>query len=1039
MSDSFKRLDALPDWARGVLQQAPASEPKSLLGRDAAVWPLLVDAATTATFLPRELQPSALSGAERRRAEQSVLELSELAGARWSLTRDWRRHVLSQCEPGELRSAIERSPASADDPLTEALRAYLRGTTQESLDALSIEQLEARRLAASWLRGISGLALPSMEELDRQIELRRLLSPFERMIGRKPGKPDRFFGRASEVERLRAYVQVIAADNLAQKVARGISNFTRLFRGRKPLTVWGTGGVGKTTLVAYFMLEHAHAARGRFPFAYLDFDRSTISARNRASLLAEIVRQVGAQFPALTATMDALRHDLAEVASMIELRPESDSVALLQPFAMRFRAAFDDAFESEPFLLVFDTFEVVQYAPDQVRALEELVRAFTTTDDSWGASSGDTPVWGRLRLIISGRRRVPEFLGATEELPLGPLDPAGSAQLLEALAADAGKSIDSRDARRLVEAVRRDSGDRSGAGVRPLRLRLVGELFREEEADGPSIVQSLLHELENPDAEQKKLGKLLIDGILVRRILGHVANDDVRALADPGLVVRRITRDVIRDVMTRGTDRGGEGDPPTIEKPWIVDDAEAKRIFEAFQREVSLVEQDGAALRHRQDVRAEMLPLIRKRRPNGFRRIHQLAYDHFRERAGRDAAAAEEAIYHGLWLGVPIEELDATFGGAARLRIDPEEFEGGSPANLYLRARNDEPLAAEDAGRLPVRVAVEWLGRRAHEWLGAKRLDECTLTIRAVSRRDYSALDERQDVAAPAARLLFRAGQWDDAARLLRRHVEREIPRSEAEQSLLRTWATIVAKSGVEAERLDWIVLAASEIHDSLVRTEVLAYAALAERSEPATLTSISRQMMNAALMVNRSVWRRNLRTLRLAIAARPQYGMEELLKTFADVCETLPRDRSVAELLSRFAGTEASLPEIDSIWRSVRGSMLGEALEDPDRRDALRRIAVTDHGDWFLPFGNALDRHMGGRGVRKGIISRIPEAWHPRIRQMFEHTDGLTLVQMLTTEGVLLAFAHLLAEEPAESGAYPDTAPRLAAALVRWHELTSA
>ena len=66
----------------------------------------------------------------------------------------------------------------------------------------------------------------------------------------------------------------------------------RTISGRAPFVIWGVGGVGKTTLISKFMLEHAEAAVGHYPFAYLDFDRNTISARRPSGLLMEMCLQV---------------------------------------------------------------------------------------------------------------------------------------------------------------------------------------------------------------------------------------------------------------------------------------------------------------------------------------------------------------------------------------------------------------------------------------------------------------------------------------------------------------------------------------------------------------------------------------------------------------------------------------------------------------------------------------------------------------------------------------------------------------------------
>ena len=187
----------------------------------------------------------------------------------------------------------------------------------------------------------------------------------------------------------------------------------------------------------------------------------------------------------------------------------------------------------------------------------------------------------------------------------------------------------------------------------------------------------------------------------MRRIIGHISDLRVRALADPGLVVRRITPEVIAKVMTRGTVKpddtpeSSESLDAEVKEPWIVTDAESKDIFEAFKREVSLVEIDGNALRHRPDVRQEMLPLIRARRPNRFKMLHHLAFDHFSSLVKAnpsERASAAEALYHGLWLGQELEELDRLWSRdpAFDPRIDAEEFpEAVEKTSSYRQNRTD--------------------------------------------------------------------------------------------------------------------------------------------------------------------------------------------------------------------------------------------------------------------------------------------------------------------------------------------------------------
>ena len=126
------------------------------------------------------------------------------------------------------------------------------------------------------------------------------------------------------------------------------------------------------------------------------------------------------------------------------------------------------------------------------------------------------------------------------------------------LANDAGKPIPENDAEQLLDTVVRAIGVGDAKGLSPLRLRLLGDIFKTaRQTDGRAIVAELNRELAGDVGKDATVARKFIDGILVRRILEHVADERVRALADPGLVVRRISQDVIRKVMAIGTPKPG--------------------------------------------------------------------------------------------------------------------------------------------------------------------------------------------------------------------------------------------------------------------------------------------------------------------------------------------------------------------------------------------------------------------------------------------------------------------------------------------------
>lgn len=1091
-------LEGVPEWARKIVERSArrTSAPPSVLDyRGQKAWPLLIGAATVASFLPRELVPHSLSGEERREAEHAVLRFAEPSyepeGTKWSLIGDARQAVLTAIEPSEVPAETPNH-----DPLTDALRECLRGKRKKGYQSSDLRALEATRLAVTWLGGASHLDLPELEDLDRQIELRRLLSPFEHMIGRQPATgtappAHRFFGRAKEMNSLRDYVGAAGVSSLAARAAAAVVS---VFKSRAPMTVWGTGGVGKTTLIAKFMLEHAEAAKMRFPFAYLDFDRSTISARNQLGLLAEMCQQVGAQFPELTAPMTALRGQLTPLILKFENSPD-EPTSLVHSYAQEFRQHVDQylvqsetLFEwARPFLLVFDTFEVVQYGPDQVIGLEHFVRSFSRPQDSG--------MWPRLRLIISGRKKIAEFIVKAEELQLGALDRDGSAEMLMAFATDAGKPVDKKNALRLVHAIATAVGDKRATGVRPLHLRLIGDVFKDErtsDASGAAIVDSLVEELSGKSALTKDglAGDTFVNGVLVRRILDHVKDRRVKALADPGLVVRRITAKVIAEVMTRGTWDPDKtiGDPGDVapSKLWEVDDEIAAEIFEAFKCEVSLVEPDDRdpknALRHRQDVRNDMLPLIRARRRQSFVRLHELAYKHFSEHAAQDPASKTEALYHALWLDLPFATLDRFWTDDAR--IDPEEFDEGSRASIYLKAKSKKgrgTLSAEEVAQLPADMGVEWLASRAEELLRKRRLEESLKSVRAAAGSDYARIDDKPELAAVTARLLYRSGLWHECALLLQRHLTFEMladlqwtrdasAEMNAYVSLIRTWATMAGRSGAPVEEIDTIFRLAVSLRGPFARMEACAHLELGLRQHEATeIVQTRREELRFTIRetaggIPARQWPDEGRTLRLAILAAELDDTGRLF-AYVDLTEKLPRDPEVVrhflsinekimrsdavKLLGDLRTSREIGDAIDRIWRKQKHDIMKGVSEGEIGADLLT-IMAYDQSDWTQALGNALTRSL------KTDVRPVTRAFHdvaelPDVKRALHRHDGTSLVQLAMDDGRFLDIVRRLSDLPEQQEPahdliapderdvpwrYPDTTPAIATALLRWHRV---
>ena len=295
------------------------------------------------------------------------------------------------------------------------------------------------------------------------------------------------------------------------------------FNQKKPLTVIGPGGVGKSTLIARFILEHArHSASDRFPWAYLDFDRPDVRADEPVTLLIEALRQLGVQYPEAQIACDNLAADLTVRRTRLEPRSgETVSRQHWDGFILDFAAFLRQGLNAgkRPLLFVLDTFEEVQtrsqtWALNVWRFLEQLQAAVPF-----------------LRTVLAGRAPVPE----------------GDPLVLEGLDEEAGtafSSITGSPTRRSPESW---CGRRVG---NPLTLRLAAHLAVRARQEGKA-----------PDAELEGTGwfqltDAQIQRYLYDRVLNDIKDPEVRAVAHPGLVLRELTPALILEVLAEPMQSG---------------------------------------------------------------------------------------------------------------------------------------------------------------------------------------------------------------------------------------------------------------------------------------------------------------------------------------------------------------------------------------------------------------------------------------------------------------------------------------------------
>jgi len=505
---------------------------------------------------------------------------------------------------GQLDAALAVNLAEQVGPVQDQLKRYLLGRAP-ALEAQTLEELEATRQAAAWIRdAVPGV--PSPEAVAARSAYLHLLAPFEALAGDAV-----FRGRKHELDELRAFVGVLPVSSLLGRLA------ARTFRWVQPtakpaLSIHGPGGVGKSALIARFMLEHVRLPDGgKIPFAYLDFDRAGLDVAAPYGLVTEMIRQLAAQFP-----LDKFEQMRALVEARGAGRSGGDTGQTSEAEAVLgdTLAIMGEVLGARPYVVVLDTFEEVQFRGE--------ARAFPL----WEMLDRLQQRWPVVRVIVAGRAPVETLhLGGhpPKAMGLGDLDTEAA---IAFLAAQGVK--DPVLAKRLV--------DRYG-GV-PLSLKLVASLAREPDEDTAELVAG------GRVRSLAGIGSEVVQGQLYERVLAHVHDERVRRLAHPGLVLRRITPDVILKVLDGPCELG------------IADLDAATDLFEALRRETSLMSVDDAdgALVHRSDLRRVMLRLLMASEPGRVLRIRQAAVAYYGAMGGRRGDA--EVAYHRLHLGEEVEE-----------------------------------------------------------------------------------------------------------------------------------------------------------------------------------------------------------------------------------------------------------------------------------------------------------------------------------------------------------------------------------------------
>jgi hypothetical protein len=462
----------------------------------------------------------------------------------------------------------------------------------------------------------------------------------------------------------------------------------------------------------------------------LDFDRAGLDVQDWQGLTLELSRQVAAQVDPVGAELLGQARESVVATASLDYGLKGDGRQQVHP---QLGSALGTAIgqQHRRVLVLIDTLEVLRS-----RGETQPARLFDWLDDLAGYG---VP----LTVITAGRG---DALGAVPErearsITLEGLDDASADQLLTRLGV-----------------ARKDLGRvRAVARGNPLALRLAAKIAQEGNAE------------DLDDVAGQDLGRdAFTAAYLYRFLLSRIDDEDLERLANPGLVVRVIDAEVIREVLAPAVGLEiGDGERAA---------ARAEELFESLSSQHWLVQPDPLVpgfVRHRPDMRAVLLPLLYENQPAQCARIDRSAAKWFAQRT--EAWAAVEATYHRLQL----------MRGKRAADRRPPAVDPGTLGQLDAQTREELPTVAKD-------LVLRTRGERTTSYRGVdtsqdddeigRPLDpEAAAELRSIVERGdwvegavvYDSVfakalyDARSPDADTARAFLWRSGRWTEAVRLL--------------------------------------------------------------------------------------------------------------------------------------------------------------------------------------------------------------------------------------------------------------------------------
>lgn len=576
----------------------------------------------------------------------------------WRLRPDPRSMILSELrQSDQLKLVAAKAQEYATDPFgTQLARAASGGSDWADLEEKGgLEELNALDSALSFLGETS-----KRSEVQAAIQREETDAAFRFLL------PGALIGREGELQDL--------ADFVFDRAERTAPEIPSLFLLR------GTGGAGKSALLAEFARRELEQGKAGTPVVWLDFDRPMLASTDPLQLMLDMLRQLSLFWPDLREALTRLRKELERQASSEFADGPSSERALSYAFSLWHEYLQPAMPVQRPVVLILDTFEEAilhgEWNADRIlRWIDGLVYEGKMLN---------------LRVILSGREFDAQWLEKIQprvagDIVLKGLDPEPATQLLSAFLLMRKATPESY---RVAELVGRYGGN-------PLMLKILAQYLASAE---PGADVELL-----AGNGSELLREELAQQFLYTRILSRIRTHDAEMvkLAFPGLALRRMTADLVLQVLAK----------PCQIAP--IDLQRAQQLLDALESQVWLVQIDqmSGVLHHRRDLRRLMLEAIPSDKKEILRDIHARAADYYRKGKDPQMVRADqeiEAQYHELMARkVPEELLEQQRATSFLEAIGEDSVTLPSKALAELRFTAGKQLTTSETAQLDKRRQLE--------------------------------------------------------------------------------------------------------------------------------------------------------------------------------------------------------------------------------------------------------------------------------------------------------------------------------------------